>query len=216
MNLKDPNYKDLIDKFDNYYEYFASYKPDTSLVNNLKKIPIFLNSFSIYVGEANNKNKEGKLQSIEGPINNSMYVEGLLKDKKILIVMLYSAEMNLRENPYLSYRYIKKSQPGKYYNIERALQYLKIQVDYAIDYESAIEKLTENNDGFCNYYACLILSGEPYAELPRDEKNMAHFPNQNKFLLYINYVTIFNKYIITLTKWLNFLIQFHKFYIQII
>mgnify|MGYP002622861730 CR=1 FL=1 len=176
LNLKDPNYKDLIDKIDNYYEFFKNYKSDTSLVKHLKKIPIFLNSFSIYTAEVNNKNQEGKLQSIEGPMRNAMYIEGSFKNKKILVVMLYSAEMNLRENPYLSYRYIKKSQPGKYYNIERALQYLKIQVDYAIDYELAIEKLTENNKGYCNYYACLILSGEPYAELPRNNNNNSNNP----------------------------------------
>ena len=102
-------------------------------------------------------------------MRNAMYLEGLFKDKKILIVMLYSAEMNLRENPYLSYKFINKPQPGKYYCIRRALQYLGIQVDYAIDYETAIEKLTENNNGYCNYYACLILSGEPYPELPKDK-----------------------------------------------
>ena len=183
LNLKDPNYKDLINKIDNYYAFFKSYKPDTSLVKHLKNIPIFLNSFSIYVGEINNNNQEGKLQSVEGPMKNAMYIEGSLKDKKLLIVMLYSAEMNLRENPYLSYRYIKKSQPGKYYNIERALQYLGIQVDYAIDYESAIEKLTENNKGYCKYYACLILSGEPYAELPRDSIDNYYLNNSKAHLL---------------------------------
>ena len=172
--LKDPNYNELIEKINNKNHNFENYKPQSSLVEHLSNIPIFLNSFSIYEGEINNNNQDGKLQEVEGPMRNGMYVEGLLKDKKILIVMLYSAEMNLRENPYLSYRYIKKSQPGKYYNIERALQYLQIQVDYAIDYESAIEKLTENNKGFCNYYACLILSGEPYAELPRNEQNQSN------------------------------------------
>ena len=55
--------------------------------------------------------------------------------------MIYSTEMDLRENPYLSHRYIKKSQPGKVYSIEKVLEYLKIQVDYVIDYKTAIEKL---------------------------------------------------------------------------
>ena len=81
--------------------------------------------------------------------------------------MLYTAEMNLRENSYLSY--IKSPPPGKNYSIQKALDYLGIEADYVIDYESAIEKLIENNNGYCNYYACLVLSGEPYAELPRKD-----------------------------------------------
>ena len=169
LMLKDPDYTDLKDKFDKYKDNFKAYKPETLLVEYLKEIPIFLNSFSIYADEVNNKNQDGKLQSVEGPMRNAMYLEGLFKDKKILIVMLYSAEMNLRENPYLSYKFINKPQPGKYYCIRRALEYLEIQVDYAIDYETAIEKLTENNNGYCNYYACIILSGEPYPELPKDK-----------------------------------------------
>ena len=174
LTLKDPNYGDLIDKIDNYFENFKNYESLSLLTKHLKDIPIFLNSFSIYSGEVKNNNQTGKLQTVKGPMKNAMYKEGSFKDKKILIVMLYSAEMNLRENPYLSYNYIQKPKPGKYYCIQRALDYLKIQVDYVIDYESAIEKLTENNNGFCNYYACLILSGEPYPELPKNNNSKAY------------------------------------------
>ena len=67
--------------------------------------------------------------------------------------MLYTAEMNLRENSYLSY--IKSPPPGKNYSIQKALDYLGIEADYEIDYESAIEKLIEN--GYFNYYAYLVL-----------------------------------------------------------
>ena len=69
--------------------------------------------------------------------------------------MLYTAEMNLRENPHLSYKYIKSPPPGKNYSIQKALDYLGIEADYEIDYESAIEKLIEN--GYFNYYAYLVL-----------------------------------------------------------
>ena len=151
---------------DNSFENFRKYHQENSLMKHLKGIPIYLNSFEFYVGEIKN-HSEGKLLTVEGLIRNAMYPENSLKNKKILVVMLYSAEMNLRENPYLSYRYIKKPQLGKFYCISRSLEYLGIQVDYVIDYESAIEKLIYNNNGFCDYYACLILSGEPYAELPK-------------------------------------------------
>ena len=43
--------------------------------------------------------------------------------------MLYSTEMNLRENQFLSYKYyINKPQLGKYYCISRSLEYLGIQI----------------------------------------------------------------------------------------
>ena len=96
--------------------------------------------------------------------------------------MLYSTEMNLRENQFLSYKYyINKPQLGKYYCISSSLEYLGIQVDYVTDYESAIEKLISNNKGYCDYYACLILSGEPYAELPK--KNNYYFRKSKTNLL---------------------------------
>ena len=94
-----------------------------------------------------------------------MYSEQFLKGKKILIVS--SAEKNLRENPHLSC--IKSPPPEKNYSIKKAFDYLGIEADYVIDYESAIEKLIENNNGYCNYYACLVLSGEPYLELHRKD-----------------------------------------------
>ena len=181
LSLKDPNYNELIEKnIKNYYGIFENYKSDSPLIKYLKDIRIFLNSFSTYIREINDEEQAGKLQTIEGLMKYAMYPENSFKNKKILIVMLYSAEMNLRENPYLSYRYIKKPQPGKVYSIEKTLQYLKIQVDYAIDYETAIKKLTENNNGYCNYYACLILSGEPYAELPRKNSISNYYKNNEK------------------------------------
>ena len=93
---------------DNSFENFKNYKPDNPLVKHLVTIPIYLNSFAFYVGEIKYPNSEGKLQTVEGIIKNAMYPENYLTNKKILVVMLYSAEMNLRENSYLSYSFKKK------------------------------------------------------------------------------------------------------------
>ena len=183
FELNDPNFEELIEKKSKYFENFKKYEPQSSLIKYLKNIPIFLNSFSLYQGEIKNNNENGILHSVEGPMKIGMYKEGSFKNKKILIVMLYSAEMDPRENPYLSYRFIEKSQPGKYYCIKTALEYLKIQVDYAIDYETAIEKLTYNEDGYCEYYACLILSGQPFPELPRNSNKDLYTNNAQASLL---------------------------------
>ena len=141
LTLRDPNYNDLInnDKKFAYLEDFKNFESHSLLVEYLKSIPIFLNSFSIYQGEAKKEEQNGKLESVDYQMKRGMYVEGLFKGKKLLVVMLYSAEMNLRENPYLSYKYIKHPHPGNFFCIERAVEYLQIEVDYAIDYEAAIE-----------------------------------------------------------------------------
>ena len=83
-------------------EDFKNFESHSLLVEYLKSIPIFLNSFSIYQGEAKKEEQNGKLESVDYQMKRGMYVEGLFKGKKLLVVMLYSAEMNLRENPYLS------------------------------------------------------------------------------------------------------------------
>ena len=47
-------------------------------------------------------------------------------------------------------------------------QISEIKADVVINYKDAILELTSNGaykKGSCNYYACIIMSGEPYREL---------------------------------------------------
>ena len=183
--LKDPNYSnDFINKLsENKKSFlkFKNYESDSSLAKHLNEIKIFLNSYSFSVPEIS-KDDSGYLGIVGNKIQNAMYDKDFLKNYTILIVMLYSSEMNTKENPHLSYNYINEPPPGQNYCIKNILEYLGIKVDLAIDYRTAIEKLTKKNK-YCDYYACLILSGEPYPELPPNEKEKFTYNHEGAYLL---------------------------------
>ena len=54
------------------------------------------------------------------------------------------------------------------------IDYTGIQAEVVINYKDAIEKLTREGtfiEGYCDFYACIIMSGEPFAELPNKNDN---------------------------------------------
>ena len=73
------------------YENFENYKSKNQLVKYLKNDHMFLNSFSCSLVEINEDVQIGKLQSMESLMKYEMYSENSFKNKKMLIVMLYSA-----------------------------------------------------------------------------------------------------------------------------
>ena len=100
--------------------------------------------------------------------NNGMYEKNYFKGQKLLIVMPYSYGMNEGEDKRISYEYISKSFDNNEC-IQSAIDYTGIQTDVVINYKDAILKLISEGTykkGFCDYYACIIMSGEPYPELP--------------------------------------------------
>ena len=104
--------------------------------------------------------------------NYGMYEKNFFLGQKLLIVMLYSYGMNEGEDERLSYDFITKSKDGTEC-IQSSIDYTGIQTDVVINYKDAIEKLTEETykKGYCDYFACIIMSGEPYAELPNKNDN---------------------------------------------
>ena len=82
--------------------------------------------------------------------------------------MSYTCGMNEGEDERLSYEYITKSIDNTEY-IQPSIGYTGIKAEVVINYKDAIEKLTRpgnyKKDCF-EYYTCIIMSGEPYAELP--------------------------------------------------
>ena len=87
--------------------------------------------------------------------------------------MLYSYGMNEGEDERLSYNYITKSS-DKSECIQSSIDYTGIQAEVVINYKDAIERLTRPGTykkDCCDYYACIIMSGEPYAELPNSNDN---------------------------------------------
>ena len=102
-----------------------------------------------------------------------MYPKNWFKGQRILFVMPYSCEMNEKEKRAFSYKYLKEKYENKKDNecIQSSLDYTGIEVDYVINYKDAILKLTKSTqrNGYCDYFACAILSGRPYAELPNPD-----------------------------------------------
>ena len=89
-----------------------------------------------------------------------------LKGQKILIVMLYSRNLNPEENPYIHKDYLLNSIPQSDTCLKDCLDHFGIIVDIVENYRDAIEKITSKNENKkCPYYAVWIINGPPYEEL---------------------------------------------------
>jgi hypothetical protein len=140
------------------------------LKNELMNIEVELSGYDYYQMEIPPDAKEEELQG-DGKFsvyNYGMYEKNFFQGQKLLIVMPYSYGMEEREDERLSYEYITKSKDDTEC-IQSSIDYTGIQAEVVINYKDAIEKLTREGtfkEGYCDYYACIIMSGEPYAELP--------------------------------------------------
>ena len=127
------------------------------------------------------KNTYDEMIFVEKGENLEIYSQNILRTQKILIVMLWSFDLNKKnESPYVSPRYIvNPSSVNGNVCINTALEHFGIETEIVLDYESAINELLKTNDkGECNYYAVWIFCGPQYAILPpiNGEKNKSN-PN---------------------------------------
>ena len=139
------------------------------LKNELMNIPVELSGYDYYQIEIPPDAKEEELTG-DGKFsvhNYGMYEKNYFQGQKLLIVMPYSHGMNEGEDERLSYNYITKSSDNSEC-IQSSIDYTGIQTEVVINYKDAIQKLTKpgNKKDCCDYYACIIMSGEPYPELP--------------------------------------------------
>ena len=101
----------------------------------------------------------------------SLLKKDYLKGQKILIVMLYSKELNPEESEYIHKDYLLKNIPKNDSCLKDCLNYYGINIDIVENYRDAIEKITSKNEkGKCPYYAVWIINGPPYEELPDGTK----------------------------------------------
>ena len=144
------------------------------LKDELIHIPVELSGYDFYQGEIP-KNADAKDMEVDGKFSIhkfGMYPKDFFKGQKVLIVMLYSAEMNTKENKYLSYKYIKTKSNDKNECILSSLEYTGMEIDISISYKDAIDKLLRSSvKGKCDYLICVVMSGEPYGELPNNKDN---------------------------------------------
>ena len=159
-----------------------------ALKTELMNIPVELSGYDYYQMEIPPDAKEEELVG-DGKFsvhNYGMYEKNFFQGQKLLIVMPYTYEMNEGEDERISYEYISKSKDNTEC-IQSSIDYTGIKAEVVINYKDAIERLTKpgNKKNCCDYYACIIMSGEPYAELPN--------PNDNPYLFgqFINVIKQF-------------------------
>ena len=103
--------------------------------------------------------------------NWGMYQKNYFQGKKLLIIMLYTYGMIDDENEGLSDRYITESKDENEC-IQSSIDYTGKKCEVVTNYEDAINKLIDSNqEGYCEYYSCIIMSGRPYNELPNKNDN---------------------------------------------
>ena len=149
-----------------------------ALKEELMNIPVELSGYDFYQMEIPPDAKEEEMigygkYSVH---NYGIYPKNFFQGQKLLIVMPYSYGMNKGEDKKLSYEYIYKS-TDKTECIQSSIEFTGIKAEVVINYEDAIQRLTRPGwykKDCCDYYACIIMSGEPYPELPN--------PNDNPYL----------------------------------
>ena len=107
------------------------------------------------------------IREIQKEEQKALLKKDALKGHKILLVMLYSKDLDPSESKYIHKDYITKVSPESKSCLKEALDYLGIIIEIVENYRDAITKLTNKNENFkCPYYACWIINGPPYDFLP--------------------------------------------------
>ncbi|KAH0789512.1 hypothetical protein GPJ56_006553 [Histomonas meleagridis] len=141
----------------------------SSLKEDLQNITPSLDAFrEFYNPEQNVKDANNEFINPEGD-NTEIYDKDSLKGQKILIVMLWSNELNPeKESTEVHPDYIfKSSEEGHTECIKTAVDHFGIELKVVINYYDAIVELTkQTKPGYCDYYAVWVMCGPPYALLP--------------------------------------------------
>ena len=94
-----------------------------------------------------------------------------LKGYKVLIVMLWSKVLNPEEYIYVHKDYLFKGNPKSSKCLKDVFDYYGIDMIVVENYRRAIEELTiKDKNSKCPYYACWIINGPPYEDLPDGSK----------------------------------------------
>ena len=112
--------------------------------------------------------KDIEAHNIEIGENLEIYSPNILKTQKILIVMLWSYDLNPKgESPYVEPKYINEKSEINGSCIKSAIEFFGIDDYVVMDYESAIkELLKKDKKNDCIYYAVWIFCGPQYPILP--------------------------------------------------
>ena len=157
------------------------YRPSTEILNNLnekpeyyklkeqlKKILFVPESIPMY-NEEDEIDLDISLAHKENVILKPTYSENCLKGQKLLIVMLWSHEMDSKESNSVDEKYIYEPYNGARSCIKKQLDFYGIEIKVVKNYIDAIKELTSEDDnlkGKCKYFAAIVMNGPNYAILP--------------------------------------------------
>ena len=139
---------------------------------------------------------ECKIFNVEEGKDLEIYSKNTLITQKILMVMLWSYDLNkMEENPYVHPKYIDEvSKINGGVSIKTVIEHFGIENKIVVDYESAIQELLKKNEnGECNYYAVWIFCGPQYPILPPTIDGKPNKSNPNLIEEFINILILFWK-----------------------
>ena len=158
----------------------------TKLIEELKKIEVNYTTFEYFNKPVVLDKHFTNLNEAKNPEENEntlMLEKNFLLGKKILIVMLWSYELNksneneaiIPDNLFRSKKmniYTKDAQNIKSKPcVESAVDIFGLKIFVVLDYENAIKELTKNVNGKCDYNSVWIMCGPQKAVLPNPKSN---------------------------------------------
>jgi hypothetical protein len=143
-----------------------------SLYNKLNEVIVETDAFLLISNQEDDMEDTGnEVKSNPKGEGKELLKKDALQGHKILLVMLWSKTLNPDENECIHKDYITKVSPESKACLKDALDFLGIIIDVVENYRDAITKLTSKNEnGKCPYYACWIINGPPYEDLPDGTK----------------------------------------------
>ena len=158
-----------------------NYRPSSETLTNLKEKPVFYKlkeylSKILFIPESipmynpeDEIDLDPSLAHEENIILKPTYTKDCLKGQKLLIIMLWSHEMDSNESDSIDEKYIFEPYNGAKSCIKEQLAYYGIEIKVVKNYIDGIKELTtedENLKGKCKYFAAMVMNGPNFKVLP--------------------------------------------------
>ena len=162
---KEKNIKNVISELiDNKKNKKYFYK---SLREELKLSPLAINSLDMLNDEIDGGIDEFGRQRNPNGDKIGLLKENALLGQNILIVMLWSCELDSEENKLLDPKYIETINESNTKSIKSSIEYLGVNIKTVLNYEDAIKEITKKDkNGKCNYYTVWVMCGPKIKDLP--------------------------------------------------
>ena len=152
----------------------SNFRLSSETLTNLKEKPVFYKlkeylSKILFIPESipmynpeDEIDLDPSLAHEENIILKPTYTKDCLKGQKLLIVMLWSHEMDSNESDSIDEKYISEPYNGAKSCIKEQLDYYGIEIKVVKNYIDGIKELTtedENLKGKCKYFSAMVMNG---------------------------------------------------------